>query len=139
MIACYRRTLAPVEAASKHLAILASVPDVTFQFFVHIMMNRIKGEADKLGDIAVIEADRQRSSPKQSADLEAEITKGVGISPINFDALAPALREAIDAKNAVVTIGRRANISGILAHIRADNVRFVGVQMRLVGRSLDIP
>ena len=87
----------PAEATSKHLTILASVPDLAFPFFVY-MMGQIKDEANRLGDITVVESDGQRSSPKQSADLEAAITKGVDgivIDPNDFDALAPALQEAI--------------------------------------------
>ena len=82
----------PAEATSKHLTILASVPDLAFPFFVY-MMGQIKDEANRLGDITVVESDGQRSSPKQSADLEAAITKGVDgivINPNDFDALAPA-------------------------------------------------
>jgi ribose transport system substrate-binding protein/inositol transport system substrate-binding protein len=117
---------APAQAAGKSLTILASVPDMAFPFFVH-MMKQIHGEADKLGDITVIESDGQRSSPKQTADIEAAITKGVDgivISPNEVDALAPALQEAVDAKIPVVTIDRRVEkVPGILAHIGADNVK----------------
>jgi ABC-type sugar transport system substrate-binding protein len=91
------------------------------------MMNQIKDEAGKLGDITVIESDGQRSSPKQTADIEAAITKGVDgivISPNEVDALAPALQEAVDAKIPVVTIDRRVEkVPGILAHVGADNVK----------------
>ena len=62
----------PAEATSKHLTILASVPDLAFPFFVY-MMGQIKDEANRLGDITVIES----SSPKQSANLEAAIAEGV--------------------------------------------------------------
>jgi inositol transport system substrate-binding protein len=87
---------------------------------------QIKVEANRLGDITVIESDGERSSPKQSADLEAAITKrvdGIVINPNDFDVLAPALREAIDSKIPAVTIDRRANVRGILAHVSADNVK----------------
>ena len=125
----------PAEAAGKKLTILASVPDMAFPFFVH-MMNQIKGEAGKLGDITVVESDGQRSSPKQTADIEAAITKGVDgivISPNEVDALAPALQEAVDAKIPVVTIDRRvAKVPGILAHVGADNVKGGEAQGELV-------
>jgi inositol transport system substrate-binding protein len=107
----------PAEATSKHLTILASVPDLAFPFFVQ-MMGQIKVEANRLGDIKVIESDGERSSPKQGADLEAAITKrvdGIVINPNDFDVLAPALQEAIDSKIPAVTIDRRANVRGILA------------------------
>ena len=47
------------------------------------MMGQIKDEANRLGDITVVESDGERSSPKQSADLEAAITKGVDGIVIN--------------------------------------------------------
>jgi len=124
----------PAEATGKHLTILASVPDLAFPFFVY-MMGQIKDEANRLGDITVVESDGQRSSPKQSADLEAAITKGVDgivIDPNDFDALAPALQEAIDSKIPAVTIDRRANVHGILAHVSADNVKGGEAQGELV-------
>ena len=56
--------------SDKPLTILESVPGLTFPFFVH-MMNQMKAEAEKLGNITVIESDGQVSSPKQTADIEA--------------------------------------------------------------------
>jgi inositol transport system substrate-binding protein len=118
--------LSPARAAEKHLTILFSVPGLDFPFFVH-MEKQIKDEAAKLGDIDLIVADGQRSSPKQTADLEAAITKGVSgivISPNDVDALAAAIQEAVDAKIPVVTVDRRVNkVPGILAHVGADNVK----------------
>ena len=70
--------------------ILASVPGLTFPFFVH-MMNAFKAEIAKQGYEA-IESDGQVSSPKQTADVEAAITqgvKGIVISPNEVDAMAP--------------------------------------------------
>src|SRR5215207_4684603 len=58
---------APVAHAEDQ--ILASVPGLTFPFFVH-MMNAFKAEAAKQG-VGVIESDGQVSSPKQTADVEA--------------------------------------------------------------------
>ena len=117
---------APVSAADKPLKILESVPGLTFPFFVH-MMNQMKAESAKLGGITVIESDGQVSSPKQTADVEAAITQkvdGIVISPNEVDAMAPALKEAVDAGIAVVTIDRRVDkVPGILAHVGADNVK----------------
>jgi inositol transport system substrate-binding protein len=83
-----------------------------------------------------VESDGQRSSPKQTADVEAAITQGVDgivISPNEVDALAPALQEAVDAKIPVVTIDRRvAKVPGILAHVGADNVKGGEAQGELV-------
>jgi ABC-type sugar transport system substrate-binding protein len=128
----------PAEATSKHLTILASVPDLAFPFFVY-MMGQIKDEANRLGDITVIESDGQRSSPKQSADLEAAIAEGVDgivINPNDFDALAPALQEAIDSKIPAVTIDRRANVRGILAHVCANDDMALGALVALKSRNL---
>ena len=55
--------------------ILVSVPGLTFPFFVH-MMNAFKAEAAKQG-LDTIESDGQVSSPKQTADIEAALAKGV--------------------------------------------------------------
>src|SRR6516162_5269744 len=127
--------LSPAGAAEKHLTILFSVPGLDFPFFVH-MEKQIKDEAAKLGDIDLIVADGQRSSPKQTADLEAAITKkvdGIVISPNDVDALAPAVQEAVDAKIPVVTVDRRvAKVPGILAHVGADNVKGGEAQGELV-------
>ena len=84
--------------------ILASVPGLSFPFFVH-MMNAFKAEITKQGYEAV-ESDGQVSSPKQTADIEAAITqgvKGIVISPNEVDAMAPALQQAVEAGIPVVT------------------------------------
>jgi inositol transport system substrate-binding protein len=123
------------EAAGKHLKILMSLPDMGQPFFVH-MMAAVKAEATKLGDIDIVESDGQGSSPKQTADIEAALTQGVDgivISPNDVDALAPGIKEAIDAKVPVVTIDRRVDkVTGILAHVGADNVKGGEAQAMLI-------
>ena len=87
---------APAGAAEKQLTILATMPDMAFPFFTH-MMAQVKSEAAKIGAVDIIEADGQRSSPKQTADIEAAITKGVDgmfLDPNEVDALAPADRKS---------------------------------------------
>ena len=125
----------PTQAADKHLTILMAVPDLAFPFFVH-MIDEGKDEANKLGNIELIIGDGQRSSPKETADVEAAITKGVDgivISPNDADALAPGLQEAVDAKVPVVTIDRRVNkVPGILGHVGADNVKGGQAQAELI-------
>ena len=116
----------PVSGASaKDMTILTSVPGLNFPFFVH-MLNAMKDEVKKLGAVAS-EADGQNNAPKQTADVEAALTKGVDgivISPIDVSAMAPALGEAVDANVPVVTIDRRVTgVKGILAHVGADNVK----------------
>ncbi|MBV8099853.1 MAG: substrate-binding domain-containing protein, partial [Verrucomicrobia bacterium] len=95
-----------------------------------------KDEANKLGNIELIIGDGQRSSPKETADVEAAITKGVDgivISPNDAEALAPGLQEAVDAKVPVVTIDRRVNkVPGILGHVGADNVKGGEAQGELI-------
>ena len=114
--------------------ILASVPGLTFPFFVH-MMKAFKAEGEKQG-FNVIESDGQVSSPKQTADIEAALTKGVKgivLSPNEVDAMAPALQEAVDAKVPVVTVDRRVpSVKGILAHVGADNVKGGEAQGNLI-------
>ncbi|MBB3932845.1 ribose transport system substrate-binding protein/inositol transport system substrate-binding protein [Kaistia hirudinis] len=125
---------APAAAADEKITILASVPGLTFPFFVH-MMNAFKAEAEKQG-VAVIESDGQVSSPKQTADVEAAIAqgvKGIVISPNEVDAMAPALQQAVEAGIPVVTVDRRvAQVEGILAHIGADNVKGGEAQGELI-------
>ena len=128
-------TFNPATGAEKHLTILVSVSDLAFPFFVH-MVNQTKDEANKLGGIDVIVGDGQRSSPKQTADVEAAITKGVDgilISPNDVDALAPAIQEAVEAKVPLVTVDRRVNkVPGILTHVGADNVKGGEAQGQLI-------
>lgn len=127
--------LSPAQAAEKHLTVLMAIPDLAFPFFVH-MVDQAKDEANKIGDIDLIVADGQRSSPKETADVEAGITKGVNgivISPNDVDALAAAIQEAVDAKVPVVTIDRRVNkVPGILGHVGADNVKGGEAQGQLI-------
>jgi inositol transport system substrate-binding protein len=114
--------------------ILASVPGLSFPFFVH-MMNAFKAEIEKQGYEA-IESDGQVSSPKQTADVEAAITqgvKGIVISPNEVDAMAPALQQAVEAGIPVVTVDRRVpSVEGILAHVGADNVKGGEAQGNLI-------
>ena len=125
---------APAQS-DKPLTILASVPGLTFPFFVH-MMNQFKAAANDLGNIEVVESDGQVSSPKQTADIEAAITRGVDgivISPNEVDAMAPALQQAVEAGIPVVTVDRRVDaVEGILAHVGADNVKGGEAQGQLI-------
>ncbi|HEY9348379.1 MAG TPA: substrate-binding domain-containing protein [Inquilinus sp.] len=111
-------------AAQDKKTILTSVPSLGFPFFVH-MMKELKAEAEKLG-VASVESDGQNSAPKQTADVEAALVQkvdGIVISPIDVNAMAPVLTEAVEAEVPVVTIDRRVTgVDGILAHVGADNV-----------------
>ena len=120
--------------AQEKVEILTSVPGLTFPFFVH-MMNFMKASVEEMGGTP-IESDGQVSSPKQTADVEAAIARGVKgiiISPNEVDAMAPAIKQAIEAGIPVVTVDRRvASVEGILAHVGADNVKGGEAQGNLI-------
>lgn len=126
LLAAAASLLATSAYAQKPLTISTSLPSLSFPFFVH-MQTELKGEAQKLGGITLIETDGQNSAPKQTADLEAAVTKGVNavvISPLDVAALAPAVQAAVEAGVPVVTIDRRVNgVDGVLAHVGADNTK----------------
>ncbi len=80
--------------------------------------------------------DGQVSSTKQTADVEAAISRGVNgivISPNEVDAMAPALQEAVDAKIPVVTIDRYVTkVPDLLGHVGADNSKGGEAQAELI-------
>ena len=111
--------------AQDDLTVMTSVPSLGFPFFVH-MMNELRAEAKNLG-VATVESDGQNSAPKQTADVEAAVVQGVDgivISPLDVNALAPAVETAVSNDVPVVTIDREvAGVEGVLAHVGADNVK----------------
>lgn len=113
-------------AQGKALTIATSLPSLSFPFFVH-MQKQLAAEAKTLGGIKLIETDGENKVPKQTGDVEAAITQKVDaivISPLDVNAMAPALEQAIKAGVPVVTIDRQVrNVSGILHHVGADNVK----------------
>ncbi|MCC6614805.1 MAG: substrate-binding domain-containing protein, partial [Anaerolineae bacterium] len=102
------------------LTIMASLPDLAFPFFVH-MQNEIAAEAEAIGNIELLQLDGENDATKQTADVESAIVQGVDaivISPLQVDAISPALQTAIAAGIPVVTIDRRVEgVDGILAHV----------------------
>lgn len=114
-----------IKAGAQELTVMTSVPSLGFPFFVH-MMKALQDEAKALG-VRTVESDGQNSAPKQTADVEAAVVQGVNgivISPLDVNAMAPAIRTAIENDVPVVTIDRRvAGVEGILAHVGADNVK----------------
>jgi ABC-type sugar transport system substrate-binding protein len=113
----------PVRA--QELTVMTSVPGLNFPFFVH-MMAEMQAEGKALG-VQTVESDGQNSAPKQTADVEAGVVQGVSgivISPIDVNAMAPAIKTAIDNGVPVVTIDRRVvGVDGITAHVGADNIK----------------
>ena len=112
-------------AAGKALTIMAGVGGLEFPFFV-IMMDKFKAEAEAIGGLTLIVSDGQNSATKQTADIEAAIVQKVDaivFSPLDVNALVPAIEAAIAAGIPVVTVDRRVDgVEGILGHIGADNV-----------------
>jgi ABC-type sugar transport system substrate-binding protein len=112
--------------AQAQLTVATSLPSLSFPFFVH-MQKQLAAEAKTLGGIKLIETDGENKVPKQTADVEAAITQKVNaivISPLDVNAMAPAIEQAVKAGVPVVTIDRQVrNVPGILAHVGADNVK----------------
>jgi ABC-type sugar transport system substrate-binding protein len=122
-------------SADQPLTIMSSLPDLAFPFFVH-MQSQIAAEAEAIGNIELLQLDGENDATKQTADVENAIVQGVDaivISPIQVDAISPALQQAIDAGITVITIDRRVEgVDGILAHVGADNVRGGEIQAETV-------
>jgi ABC-type sugar transport system substrate-binding protein len=110
---------------AQDITVMTSVPGLNFPFFVH-MLKSMQDEGKALG-VKTTESDGQNSAPKQTADVEAAVVQGVNgivISPIDVNAMAPALQTAVDNDVPVVTIDRRVSgVNGITAHVGADNVK----------------
>lgn len=122
-------------AAAQDMTVATSVPSLGFPFFVH-MQNALNAEAENLGGVKTLNYDGQNSTPKQTSDMEAAIIQGVDgvvISPLDSVAMAPAVRQVVDAGIPVVTIDRRVDgVEGVLAHVGADNVKGGEAQGNLV-------
>ncbi len=111
-----------------------SVPSLGFPFFVH-MQKQFNDEAAAQG-VEVINYDGQNQTTKQTADVEAAIISGVDgivISPSDSVAMAPAVRQAVEAGIPVITIDRRVDgVDGLLGHVGADNVKGGEAQGNLI-------
>ena len=121
--------VSPGSAAPKgkdaQVTILVSALSYSFPHFV-FLQEQLEDEAAKIGKVKVLRSDGQLSAPKQIADIEAAIVQGVDgiiIAPADADALAPAVREAIQADIPVVTIDRPVNgVPEVIANVAANNV-----------------
>ena len=86
----------------------------------------MRDEAAKIGNIEIVTLDGQDDTTKQVADLEGVIAQGYDgliVSPRTNEGVAPVIQQVIDAGIPVVTIDRRADgVTGLLAHVGADNV-----------------
>ena len=102
------------------------VSELSFSYPHFVFLHgELEDEANKIGHVKVIKSDGQLSAPKQIADIEAAVVQGVDgiiIAPADADALAPAVRSAIQAGVPVVTIDRPVNgVPEVLANVAADN------------------
>jgi ABC-type sugar transport system substrate-binding protein len=127
--------LAAASVQAQDLTIATSVPGLGFPFFVH-MQGQLVAEAEAIGGITLLNYDGQNATPKQTADVEAAIVSGVDgliISPLDSVAMAPAVRQAVEAGIPVITIDRRVDgVEGIMGHVGADNVKGGEAQAELI-------
>lgn len=124
----------PAGAQVKKLKIAASLPDMSFPFFIN-MVKQIQDEAGKLGDIEITVFDGQNQTGKQSEGLEKVIDQkfdGLLISPLNADTMVPAIQDVVDTRIPVITIDRNVNSVQTLAHVGADNVKGGELQAQLI-------
>lgn len=120
----------PAFAAPKgkdaEVTVLVSPLTFAFPHFV-FLTDELKDEAKKIGGVNIVVADGQLSAPKQIADIEGAIVQGVDgiiLSPVEADALAGVVKQAIDAGIAVVTVDRPVNgVPEVLANVAADNFK----------------
>jgi len=120
----------PAMAAPKgkdaKVTILVSPLTFAFPHFV-FLTDQLKDEANKIGGVDVVVSDGQLSAPKQIADIETAIVQGVDgiiLAPVEADALAPVVQQAIEAGIPVVTVDRPVNgVPEVLANVAADNFK----------------
>lgn len=92
-------------------------------FFV-TLVDGAKEEANTLGiDLTVVDAGND--SAKQTSDIEDLISKGVEVlivNPVDSDAVAPAVQDAVDAGIKVISVDRVVNGVTVDCEIASDNV-----------------
>lgn len=92
-------------------------------FFV-TLVDGAKSEAEELGiDLTVVDAGDD--SAKQTSDIEDLISKGVQVlivNPVDSDAVAPAVQDAVDAGIKVISVDRVVNGVTVDCEIASDNV-----------------
>jgi len=132
VVAAMTLSIQPAQADGEKIGF--SVPSLGFPFFVH--MQKQFNDAAAVANVEVINYDGQNQTTKQTADVEAAIISGLDglvISPSDSVAMAPAVRQAVEAGIPVVTIDRRVDgVEGILGHVGADNVKGGEAQGELI-------
>ncbi|MBN9052868.1 MAG: substrate-binding domain-containing protein [Rhizobiales bacterium] len=116
------------EPKGKDAPVTVFVSPLTFAFTHFVFLtDQLEDEAKKIGGVTIVKADGQLSAPKQIADIEAAIVQGVDgiiLTPVEADALAPIVKEAIAAGITVVTVDRPVNgVPEVLANVAADNFK----------------
>lgn len=123
------------QSNDKDVKLFVSPLSFAFPHFV-FMYEQMEDEAEKLGNVTLVVADGQLSSPKQIADLESAIVQGVDgiiIAPADADALAGSVQQAIDNGIPVITVDRPVNgVPDVLANVAADNFAGAEAQGRAV-------
>lgn len=128
------------EPKGKDAKVTVFVSPLTFAFTHFVFLtDQLEDEAKKIGGVTIIKADAQLSAPKQIADIEAAIVQGVDgiiLAPVEADALAPAVKEAIAAWITVVTVDRPVNgVPEVLANVAADNFKGAESQGEAVAKA----
>ncbi|WP_234188158.1 substrate-binding domain-containing protein [Shinella sp. NM-101] len=116
------------EPKGKDAPVTVFVSPLTFAFTHFVFLtDQLEDEAKKIGGVTIVKADGQLSAPKQIADIEAAIVQGVDgiiLAPVEADALAPVVKQAIAAGITVVTVDRPVNgVPEVLANVAADNFK----------------
>ncbi len=116
------------EPKGKDAEVTVFVSPLTFAFTHFVFLtDQLEDEAKKIGGVTIVKADGQLSAPKQIADLESAIVQGVDgiiLAPVEADALAPVVKEAIAAGIPVITVDRPVNgVPEVLANVAADNFK----------------
>lgn len=119
--------------AEDNITIGVTLPSLAHPFFASLQKN-VMDEAEKLG-VEIISADASGVAAIQTAQVEDFITRGVDgvlISPIDQDALVPAVESLNDAGIPVATVDRSVEGGELLVHVGADNVEGGRVAARYV-------
>lgn len=116
------------EPKGKDAPVTVFVSPLTFAFTHFVFLtDQLEDEAKQIGGVTIVKADGQLSAPKQIADIEAAIVQGVDgiiLAPVEADALAPVVKQAIAAGITVVTVDRPVNgVPEVLANVAADNFK----------------
>jgi ribose transport system substrate-binding protein len=118
LVGCVQRP-----ADKGQIVIGLTLPSSSHPFFIDLKAN-VMDEAKKLG-VKIVSADAEDAAARQMSIVEDFISQGVDgvlMSPINADALVPAIEALNAAKIPVATVDRKVSGGDVLVHVGADNV-----------------